>query len=216
MHRGCAEPLLTSFEGEVDRIAVVCRTLGTPSLHVVGYSLGGRLALGLATRHPTLCASVTVIGGQPGLSNASAREERLAADARWSDLLDREGLDAFFEGWQAQPLFASQSSFPDQVAARQRRLRAHHSARGLAQAMACLGLGAMPDLWPRLPAVQVPVRLITGESDLKFSAIATQMAAALPNSEKRAILGCGHNPLLERPEALGEMLHYPFQGRSTS
>ena len=40
-------------------------------VHLVGYSLGGRLALAVAARHPALAARVAIISGSPGLEGGS-------------------------------------------------------------------------------------------------------------------------------------------------
>src|SRR5262249_24349650 len=70
------------FEAEVDRLARHVRALGEPS-HLVGYSLGGRLAIGLLVRHPGLFTGATLVSAQPGLATERERLERRMADDRW-------------------------------------------------------------------------------------------------------------------------------------
>jgi 2-succinyl-6-hydroxy-2,4-cyclohexadiene-1-carboxylate synthase len=214
-HSGREESEPGSFEAEVDRLATRLRRRGPGRAHVVGYSLGGRLALGLLVRHPDLFSRATLIGAQPGLGSELLRAERRRADAVWIELLESRGLDAFLDRWQAQPLFASQVRFPDAMRARRLRLRERHDSQGLAQAMRCLGLGAMPDLGSALERITIPVQLVTGDLDDKFTAIAAEMAQRLPRAECLTLAGCGHNPLLEQPAALAALIQrYPRERSS--
>ncbi|MHB8417830.1 MAG: alpha/beta fold hydrolase [Myxococcales bacterium] len=203
-HRGHAEveERVERFDDEVDRLV---RRLGLP-VHVVGYSLGGRLALGLLTRHPHAIARATLIGCQPGLRTEAERAARLRTDAAWIDLLEREGVGRFADAWEAQPLFSSQSSLPAEVVAPPRARRRRHHPLGLAKALRACGLGAMPDLWPGLRECRVPITLVHGELDEKFAGIAAEMAAAVPSATVISVPGAGHNPVLERPRAVASLL----------
>ncbi len=131
-HRGHPETGALCFEDELDRLASRLRELALPPLHVAGYSLGGRLALGLVARHPALVARATLIGSQPGLRTEAEREARRRADAAWIELLERQGVGAFAEAWEAQPLFASQRSLPAAALATVRARRRRHDPFGLA------------------------------------------------------------------------------------
>lgn len=200
------------FEAEVDRLAaeIASRRLGRVQL--VGYSLGARLALGLLARHPGCAAGATLIGLHPGLISPDERADRVRADEAWATRLESQGVDAFLADWQAQPLFASQSSLAPEVSARQRDLRRLHDARALAAGLRLLSLGRMPERWSALAAIQVPVTLVHGAADRKFAALAERAAARLPRASRIAIAGAGHNPVLERPEALAAALSGTTQG----
>jgi 2-succinyl-6-hydroxy-2,4-cyclohexadiene-1-carboxylate synthase len=207
-HRGHAEPerQQSTFDDEVDRLALRIAELRAIPIHAVGYSLGGRLALGLVTRHPEVVARATLIGGQPGLRTVTERMERQRSDTAWVDLLLEGGIEPFAAGWEAQPMFASQRELPTDVVGPSRVRRRLHDPRGLALAIRALGVGAMPNLWPMLPGVRIPVTLVHGEHDSKFGALSQAMAAALPDARVLSIAGVGHNPVLERPAVLAEIL----------
>lgn len=201
-----AVPGKGSFDAEVDRLAATLRAAGvseTSPAFLAGYSLGGRLALGLLVRHPELFAAAALVGAHPGLASAEERAARRAADERWAELLEADGLDAFLDAWQAQPIFATQSHGER---AELRRLRRGLDPRALAGAMRALGLGSMPDRRPRLAAIETPVTLVAGERDAKFRVLGAEMAAKLPRAALRLVPGCGHNPLLEAPGALAALL----------
>ena len=116
--------------------------------HVVGYSLGGRVALGMALaqaeRSKLLVGRATLVGVNPGLAEEVDRQERLSSDEAWADRIETEGVADFLEAWRAQALFASQAGLPDEVLKKQQAIALNHDPSRLAQAMRTLSLGRMP------------------------------------------------------------------------
>lgn len=206
-HDGTAGPAgVDRFEAELDRLAGLVRDRGFTGSHLAGYSMGGRLALGLLVRHPELFASATLMGASPGLSEPGEREARAARDEEWARLLETEGLPTFVAAWEALPLFGTQGRLPEARLAAQDRIRRSHDARGLARSLRVLGLARMPDYRPRLAGVEVPVRLVVGEADAKFRGLGTEMAERLPRATLTVVPGAGHNVVLERPAEIAELL----------
>jgi len=153
-----------------------------------------------------LFSGATLIGVHPGLASEPDRSARRLADQHWCDLLDRGRLSEFVDEWQAQPLFASQQCLPPEVIDEQRRHRLQHRPEDLAGCMRRLGLGAMPCYLDRLGAIAVPVQLVFGELDTKFKALAIEMGRTLPRGELVALPGIGHNPVLECPGRVADLL----------
>jgi 2-succinyl-6-hydroxy-2,4-cyclohexadiene-1-carboxylate synthase len=203
-----------SFNDEVDRIADLVRSdFPKERVCICGYSLGGRVALVLLSRHPDLFSSGVLIGASPGLKTPSERSERALADQRFIDLLllrdsPAEALSMFLEEWEKQPLFASQhlNHLAQSVIEEQRRIRRQHHPAGLARAMHVLGLARMPNMWPLLPQIHLPIALLAGSMDAKFRALAEQMRGLLPTSSLEVVPNAGHNILLERPDAIVKTL----------
>ncbi len=192
-----------SFEDEVDRLAgSLPRPVGD-RYHLAGYSLGGRLALGLLVRHRELFDSATLIGVHPGLASERRRRERIAADEALARKLEEEGVEAFVDHWEGLALFETQRGLPREVLADQRTRRLEHRAEGLAHALRVLGLGRMPDYRGVLPQLDLPVHLMAGERDEKFCRLAEAMAEALPRGRVEVVPGVGHNLLLEAPGIVG-------------
>jgi 2-succinyl-6-hydroxy-2,4-cyclohexadiene-1-carboxylate synthase len=206
-HDGSPGPeSVRSFDDELDRVAHVIRASGLDRPHVVGYSMGGRVTIGLLVRHPDLFRGATIIGADPGLTDVAQREARARTEEEWARLLEEEGIGTFVATWEAQPVFGTQDRVDDDVLARQRRIRMTHEPLGLARAVRVLGLAAMPDYRPALPTIRTPVRVVAGGDDAKFRILAAETAAGIPGAELRILEGLGHNPVLERPEVIVRLL----------
>ncbi|MCP4655592.1 MAG: alpha/beta fold hydrolase [bacterium] len=191
-----------TFEAEVDRLA----GHAAGGVELAGYSQGGRLAVGLLVRHRRRFAAATLIGASPGLGSEAERRARRDADQKLARRLEQEGIESFLDDWEKLPLFASQHHLPVAVLARQRTIRRRHRPEALARALRVLGLGRMPDYWPHLAELDLPVRLLVGELDAKFRCIAERMAELLPHGHLEVVPGVGHNLLLEAPERVAAAL----------
>ncbi len=196
-HGGVETP--ATFDDAVDAVAAEAVASGRTGWHVAGYSMGGRVALALLLRHPKMFRSAVLIGASPGLADGDARRQRRADDRRWAERLRRGGMGGFLDAWERVPVLDTGDRVGAPELARRRATRASNSAAGLASAMDVLGLGAMPNLWPRLADITVPALLMAGELDPKFRAIAERMAASMPRSRVEIVAGAGHDLVLEAP-----------------
>lgn len=176
--------------------------LGIDRVHLLGYSMGGRVALSVAAHHPERVGSVLVVGASAGLTDPAARAARRAADAALALRLRRGELEGFVDDWMRQRLFASQQCLgPDRLRrARARRLRNDPAA--LAASLEGMGTGSMPPLSALLRGSAVPLLLVAGALDPKFSALAHELAALWPSARARVVPGAGHAVHLEQPAAL--------------
>jgi 2-succinyl-6-hydroxy-2,4-cyclohexadiene-1-carboxylate synthase len=177
----------------------VLEALDVRQPHLLGYSMGGRVALALATAHPERFASVVLIGAHAGIADPTARHQRVADDEALADRIEREGVPAFVDYWTDLPLFAGQKRLDAECQARHREQRLDNRARGLANSLRGMGAGAQPRLQPALPALQCPVLLAVGERDVKFRALAEDLAARLPDARIAVVPGVGHAAHVEDP-----------------
>ena len=176
-----------------------------PDAHILGYSMGGRLALGLAAYHPERVRSLVLVGASPGIADAGERERRREADAELAELLLRDGITAFVDRWMRSDFFETQREMGSadwEEKARAQRL--DNQPLGLAMSLRAMGTGAQPPLHDRLPDIDVPVLLVVGDRDPKFVGIAEEMAAALPDARVEVLSGAGHAVHLEQPEVFAE------------
>jgi 2-succinyl-6-hydroxy-2,4-cyclohexadiene-1-carboxylate synthase len=165
---------------------------------LLGYSMGGRIAL--YTAFSGFFRALILESASPGLGDPAEREQRRISDEALAASIERDGVQAFIDRWEKLPLFASQSRLPPEAREALRRQRLSNRPGGLAQSLRGVGTGVQPSLYARLPALHIPVLLIAGELDTKFTAIARSMAQALPRFQLRIVPGAGHSVHLERPE----------------
>lgn len=168
----------------------------------VGYSMGARLALGLALRRPARVASLALLSGTAGIEGGAARAARCAEDEALAARIAAIGVSAFVDEWLARPMFAGL----DAAGARASDRRAAHGTTGLAAALRRLGAGAQPDLWPRLGELGVPTLVVAGARDDKFVAIARRMAAAVPSARLEVLDGLGHAVAVEAPRLVAALV----------
>lgn len=194
------------FDACLDDLVATLDSTGHRRAHWLGYSMGARLALGCAVRHPDRVASLVLVGGRAGIEDDGEREARRRADAALAERIGG-GLEAFVDEWLAQPLFDSQRRMGEAFLAAQRRARLDNDASALAAALRVLGPGAQPPLHVALPDLRVPVLLVAGALDEKFVQLAHALARRLPQAEVCEIADSGHAVHLEQPAALQRVIH---------
>lgn len=194
-----ADPPRLGMQPQVADLIALLDLLQLPSARVLGYSMGGRVALSLAIAAPDRVERLVLESASPGLADPTERAVRIAADEALADRIERDGLAAFVAYWEGLALFASQAALPAATRARHRAQRLRGSPHGLAQSLRGLGTGRMPPLWDQLGALRVPTLLLAGDLDTKYTQIARQMVERLPNAQLRIVAGVGHTIHLERP-----------------
>ena len=177
---------------------------------VLGYSMGGRVALQFALRAPDRLWALVLESASPGIEDAAEREGRVRSDGALADEIERSGVTAFIDRWQALPLFASQGRLSAAVREELRRQRLRNSIAGLANSLRGAGAGQEAPVLGRLGEIRVPTLLIAGALDQKYVALARKMNDALPCARTQIVPEAGHATHLEQPEAfdraVGEFL----------
>lgn len=182
---------------------------------VVGYSMGGRVALSAAVRRRgdfAACASALVLEGAGlGPATEAAREQDAARDAKRAARLREVGVEAFMDEWERLPLFATQRALPRVVREHIRAGRLANDAEALARTFEHAGQHAMPARDQVLAALSalrlagVPVLYLAGERDQKYRALADELADG-GLCETRTIRGVGHNAHVEDPVGFARIL----------
>jgi len=162
----------------------------------VGYSMGGRLSLQLALEHPNLVEALVLIGASPGIPDHGERAARRRADERLAAELERMGTRAFVERWMSQKMFATLRPTEADLQA-----RLANTPTGLANALRYLGTGVQEPLWERLVDLKMPVLMMIGDHDSKFSLVADRMAGSIGDRATVAhVADAGHAAHLEQPK----------------
>ena len=192
-------PLAALGCGSVDEAAAaLARTLeGQPCDLLVGYSMGGRIALELAATRPELAPRLLLLGASPGLDDPAERARRAAEDdARAAEIL-RDGLDAFVERWYRLPIFAPFTRHPSYTATRLRR--AQGEAAFWARCVAGCSPGRGTPRWDALPALASRTVFAAGALDERYAAYAARAKGLARALRTEVVAGAGHVLPLEAP-----------------
>jgi 2-succinyl-6-hydroxy-2,4-cyclohexadiene-1-carboxylate synthase len=167
-----------------------------------GYSMGGRVAMHVALAAPERVTRLCLIAANPGIEDAGERAERSAADEALARRLESEPFEDFIESWRTQPLFARD---PPRVGELARADQRRNDPQALAAVMRGLSAGAMEPLWGRLGELRMPVALLAGARDEKFTRLLERAQRLLPRAELTVLEG-GHGLPLEDPAGVAAVL----------
>jgi 2-succinyl-6-hydroxy-2,4-cyclohexadiene-1-carboxylate synthase len=195
-----AAPERYRMEQAVDDLLALLDSLALEQIGLLGYSLGGRVALQLAVAVPHRIARLLLESASPGIEDPAERQARQASDDALADRLERDGLPAFVDYWASIPLFASQASLPAAVRERMRQQRLGSSPAGLANSLRGMGAGRPRSLWDDLPNLGIPTQIVVGALDAKYCEQGRRMAGLLPKARLAIVPGAGHTVHLEQPD----------------
>jgi 2-succinyl-6-hydroxy-2,4-cyclohexadiene-1-carboxylate synthase len=182
----------------------VLRMLPEDHFSLVGYSMGGRIALHVALALSGRVQRLVLIGAGPGLPDALERQVRGDADERLAEWIDRaRDMEEVARRWERTPVLGRQ---PPEVRKRAHADRLRNTPAGIARALRGLGTGALPSVWHRLSELRMPVVLIAGERDQKYVTISERMAERIPDARVVVVPGAGHAVHLEAPDLVAGVI----------
>lgn len=165
---------------------------------LVGYSLGGRLALAAVLDKPGLWDDVVLISSHLGLSDPKARAERLAHDEKWAQKFLHNPWDQVMAEWNAQKVFVGST---EPVCSEK-----DFSRPVLASALRAFSLGNQ-DLEPeKIRALRTKIHLMVGDKDEKYLAVYEQLWAQGFVADATLVENAGHRVLFDQPERIAQKL----------
>jgi 2-succinyl-6-hydroxy-2,4-cyclohexadiene-1-carboxylate synthase len=205
-----------SMAHAVEDLLALLHHLDIEQTALLGYSLGGRVALHFALEAPQLLWALVLESASPGIDDPMERDARFASDVQLAASIEDGGIEPFVERWQSQPLFASQRLLPTAVLEEQRRQRLETSTLGLANSLRGMGAGAQEYLLPGLHGIDVPTLFLAGALDERYAGLAPRMAAEIACAEHQLIGGAGHTTHLEQPAAFASCVTSFLEGHRPS
>ncbi len=172
---------------------------------LVGYSMGGRIALIFALTYPKMVTRLVLESANPGIINAKEREQRASLDDKLAEDLRQNGMKDFLTFWYNIPLFASLDHLPS-LKEKLCKQRINQDPDKMATVLSALSPGQQPELWSRLKELELPTLLIAGELDSKYLTITKHVAAILFNQKRFTVSNCGHNTHRESPSTILSLL----------
>lgn len=200
------DPEAFTMDGAARAVTEAIDAIGVDRLALVGYSMGGRLALLLALSLRRRVSRLVVESASAGIADENERTLRRASDEELAGSIEREGVTAFVERWEGQPLFASLRDLPRDRCDELRLQRLACDPAGLAASLRGMGTGAQPWLGDRLAGLSLPVLLVAGARDGKFVAVGQSLEQAIPSARLFVVEGAGHVPHLECPEKFQDLV----------
>lgn len=194
------------FSSCAELIHATLNQLNINQYHLVGYSLGGRIALHLARLYPQALLSLTLESCHPGLQSQADRVERKANDLAWGDKLKDLPIKGFLSLWYQQAVF---SDLTELERAELISKRANNGASQLLNCYLATSLAEQDDLWDTPSLLSVSCNFITGHQDTKFMALAKRWQQQQPMS-LYTIEASGHNVHLAAPKAFASKLKTIF------
>lgn len=165
---------------------------------LLGYSLGGRLALRALVAHPEAFAGAVLIGAHPGLVQEAERAIRRQHDSAWAERFERTPWPLFWAEWNRQPVLAEPTGATCFWSGAIPAAPPTMAVRALRQ----WSLGHQEDLWPHLETLGKPILWIAGERDAKFRGLAERAAQSSPFAQLALAPASGHRVPLEAPQWL--------------
>ena len=163
--------------------------------YLIGYSMGGRLALYLTLYFPERFIKVILESASPGLATEADRLERVRRDAQIAKKLSRSIIKTdfatFLSNWYSQPIFGSIKNHPEFERLLENRLQNHLTE--LTKSLQFMGTGNQPSLWEKLKDNTIPLLLVVSENDEKFRDINTEMANICKIAQLKVISNTAHN-----------------------
>ncbi|MGH8016420.1 MAG: 2-succinyl-6-hydroxy-2,4-cyclohexadiene-1-carboxylate synthase [Candidatus Zixiibacteriota bacterium] len=200
-----ADDALYSTPKCAEQIVALANQLRLKRFNLVGYSMGGRLALYLALNNADKIKNLVMESSSPGLKTEKERLDRRNSDEALAAGLETNSLREFVEKWYNRPLFqslrADKKNFESMV-----KERLDNDALGLAKSLRFMGTGVQESLWGKLRNLNKPTLLIVGELDRKFQGIAKAMLLMSKKIKIECVMDAGHNVHFEKPPEYAELL----------
>ena len=167
---------------------------------LLGYSLGGRLALHACLSRPDLWKSAIVIGADPGLESEEEKKHQLDRDRNWAERLKREPFEKLVDEWDEQPVFCG---FENQAP---RNLDEMAPDR-LSQQFEVFSKGLQQNLAPKLAKLKSPpILFLSGEKDNKYQKIGEELEKSSSVVLARVVVDAGHRVPWENPNQFVQTL----------
>jgi len=189
---------------QIEDLRAIFQQLEWTQFTLVGYSMGGRLALAYTAKYPV--HTLILESSSPGLADAGERQKRKLSDELLAERIRKEGVISFVDFWEDIALFQTQKKLSREKQLMIRKERLAQSAVGLSNSLKGFSTGIQPSYWGVLNDLSIPVFLLAGELDLKFCAIAKRMQKELPNSQMEVVKDAGHAIHVEKPKIFATII----------
>jgi 2-succinyl-6-hydroxy-2,4-cyclohexadiene-1-carboxylate synthase len=200
------DPARYTLAWSVRDLTALLDALELERVDLLGYSMGGRVALHVALAAPRRIRRLILESASPGIEDPVERARRAQADIALADRILRDGVAAFVREWEQQPLLAPAAHVPASARAARHAQRLRNDPLGLANSLRGMGAGQQAPLWSRLAELDLPVQLIVGANDARYRALGERMRAQLPRADLAVVAEAGHTVHDDQPAAFVDLI----------
>ncbi len=167
---------------------------------LMGYSMGGRLALHALIDRPSQWKAAIIVSAHPGLSEAKEREKRQARDQQWAQRFAQEEWTSLIHAWNQQEIFAQDTyCFERREVDYQREKLVHCLTHG--------SLSQQEDLRQKIQQLTLPILWVTGGKDLIYNNLAQTLSFSHPLSQWISIAHAGHRVPWSQPQVFIDFIY---------
>lgn len=193
------DPDRYSVTEQIEDLKSLFTELGLHKFVLLGYSMGGRLALQFTTKYPEFISGLILESTTYGIDEPEEVEKRLAVDRDRASAINRNYRD-FLESWSQNPLFKRYERLETEAKMNLEQIQKNQKPSGLANSLLGFGTASMSSVHRKLKEIRQSTLIITGEDDEKFTKIGLEMNKLIPESRIIIIPGCGHRVHMENPD----------------
>ena len=196
-----ADPKYYSPDLQVYFLNEILNRIGINKLILVGYSMGGRLAVAFSEKYTDRIEALILESTSFGIQSEKERKERIAADKNLAEKIENIKMDMFIDQWLKLPLFESLHRLPDKKIAelRSRKIKSNN-VLGLKNSLLGFGTGLMKNYLPHLQKFKCKVFLIVGEYDKKYIEISRRAKEHFHDCRLKVVKKSGHNVHFENTD----------------
>jgi 2-succinyl-6-hydroxy-2,4-cyclohexadiene-1-carboxylate synthase len=167
---------------------------------LLGYSMGGRLALTNAISYPDLIDGLILESSTAGIDDENEQKKRTERDTKLAEMIMTKPIEEFISSWMDQELFGTLKRFSNSKLDEMKKEKSKSSRTGLANSLRGFSTGLMKFSKDDLKCLKFPVLLLSGQLDSKFTKINSNLQKQFANAKHSVVKTSGHNTHLEEPK----------------
>lgn len=198
------DPVLFQVQHQLSDMRILLDQICKPPFFLFGYSMGGRLALRFALKHPQLLRGLLLESTSPGIEGLHGVRERMEKDQQRSVQLLQD-FEHFLMIWNRQPMFNNENALEGNAAVHH-QIQRDQRPEGIANSLLGFSPAMMPSVRGELHRLPMPVALISGRFDAAYVRHAEIMASLIPHSENHVVETAGHRVHLDAPAEVSDII----------
>ena len=191
---------LYNVESQTDQVKSIIEKLKGEKNVLIGYSMGGRLSLAFALKFPELLNGLILESSSAGISNEQEREKRKETDFQLADMILNKPIQDFITSWMDQELFGTLKRFSNSKIDQIKKEKYKNNRTGISNSLRGFSTGVMPHYGNQLKSLNIPVLLLSGQLDSKYTKINSGLQKKFSKAKHSVIKTSGHNTHLEEPQ----------------